>query len=297
MDFDIMHWFQPRLYPFFWLASSRHFVATLYGAGDVTAPGAFPPSRRMFNFVLRHFNGKLDAMIAISQFGKEEIQEYYGAPPERVFVTYPGGGERFRIIPREEAQNNIREKFGINGPFILDVSRLEPHKNVETLIHAYKVAREKDVGHKLVLVGKKSGNYEKLRALADSTGYGTDIFFISYATDKELNAIFACADLFVFPSLNEGFGLPLVEAMSMGVPIITSNTTALPEVVGDAGITVDPLNTEKLADEVRRVLADNKLREELRARGLKRAGMFRWSETGRQMLDLYRTILRNDTRI
>ena len=292
MDFDIIHWFQPRLYPFFWLAPGRNFVATLFAAGDVTAPGAFPPSRRMFNFVLRHFNKKLDAIIASSQFGKGEIQECYGAAPERVFVTYLGGGERFRTMPREKAKEKVRERFGITGGFILDVSRLEPHKNVGTLIKAYTIARDKGVRHKLVLVGKNSGNYETLRALATSLGYGDDIFFMTYATDEELNALYAGADLFVFPSLNEGFGLPLVEAMSMGVPIITSNTTALPEVIGDAGITIDPLNVDQIADEIHRLLSDQKLLGELIERGLRRARTFTWGETAKQTIRIYDTLLR-----
>lgn len=290
--FDIIHWFQARLYPFFWLAPAKHIVITAHGAGDVSLKMPFIFSTWVFIKMMQYFHRYVAAVIAVSEFGKREIEEWYGIPADKVFVTYPGGGERFRMMPRDEAKNRVREKFGMADAFILDVARLEPHKNVGTLIKAYQVARAKGVLHKLVLVGKKSGNYEVLRSLADSTGYGSDVVFISYAADEELNALYVAADLFVFPSLNEGFGSPLVEAMSIGTPVITSNTTAPPEVVGDAGICVDPLNVEELAREICRLLTDEKTRKELAVRGIRRAKEFLWSKTTQQTLELYKNVLK-----
>ncbi|MDO8561314.1 MAG: glycosyltransferase family 1 protein [bacterium] len=291
--FDIIHWFQPRPYPFFWLAPARHIVVTAHGAADITAPGAYPFSRRVFNRMMVHFNRYIDAIIAVSEFGRREIIEWYRADPGRVHVTYPGGSERFKVMEREDAVKVARENFGIDRRFILDVSRLEPHKNVETLIKAYRIARDKGISHKLVIVGKNAGDYQRLHDLAFSGGYGNDIIFIAHADGNGLNALYAAADIFVFPSLNEGFGLPLVEAMSVGTPVIASNVTALPEVVGDAGIIVNPLDTERLADEIHRLLSDPALRERLSKRGLERAAMFKWSETAKNTVCLYRAILQN----
>ena len=291
--FDIIHWFQARLYPFFWFAPAKHIVVTAHGGGEVTAPGAFPFSRRMFAFVMIHFNHYIDAIIAVSEFGRQEIIEWFRASPERVYVTYPGGGERFRIMPREEAKKKIREKFGVSDAFILDVSRIEPHKNVVRLVESYILARNRGITQKLVIVGKHGGLYDAsvVRSLAESAGYGDDVILISHADGEDLNALFAGADLFVFPSLNEGFGSPLVEAMSVGTPVITSNTTAPPEVVGDAAVIVNPLDVEELAREICRLLGDEKARKELAARGIERAKQFRWDKTTRETLDLYHTVL------
>ena len=291
-QFDIIHWFQPRLYPFFWLAPGRHFIATLHGAGDITSPGAFPPSRRMFNFVLRQFHQKLDAIIAVSKFGKEEIEECYGAAPERVFVTYPGGGTRFPYLSPEDARAKVVATYDLTEPYILDVARLESHKNVGALVRAYLLARDRGITHKLVLVGRDAGLYGELKQLANSSPYGADILFTLQTDDATLHALYASADLFVFPSFNESFGLPVVEAMSQHVPVITSNVTALPEIVGDGGIVVDPTSPAEIASAIVRVLSDPEFKRELAARGGERAKIFEWKNTAVQTLDLYARVLR-----
>ena len=146
---------------------------------------------------------------------------------------------------------------------------------------------------KLVIVGKNGGLYDAttIRSLAESSGYGDDLVLISHADGEDLNALFAGADLFVFPTLNEGFGSPIVEAMSVGTPIITSNTTAPPEVAGDAAVLVNPLDVEELSREICRLLRDEKARRELAARGIERAKEFRWDKTARETLELYNTVL------
>lgn len=290
-NFDIVHWFQPRLYPFFWSAPAKHIVVTAHGAGEMYIGLPFIFSSWVYQRMMVHFNRYMAAVIGVSQFAKREIEEWYRVPPEKTFVTYPGGGERFAPIPRDEARERVRERFGVADPFILDVSRLEPHKNVGTLIKAYRIAREQGIRQKLVLVGKDSGLYAQLRDLAASTGYGDDIVFVPYATDEELNTLYAAADLFAFPSLNEGFGLPLVEAMSTGTPVITSNVASMPEIAGDAGVVIDPRNEQDLASAIVRLVSDEKLQESLRARGFERAKRFRWTETVRETIKLYEDIL------
>src|SRR3989344_4737515 len=219
-QFDIIHWFQPRLYPFFWLAPARHIVVTAHGAGDITAPGQFPFSRRVYNFLMKHFNHRIDAVIGVSEFGKREIIEHYDVPSKKVFAIYNGGGEDFKDLDTAGSQRLVSQKYGVRAPFILDVSRLEPHKNIDTLIRAYEIMRrESAISHRL-----------------------------DFVQQEHLNALYSAADLFVFPSLNEGFGLPVIEALASGTPVITSNVTALPEVAGGCALTVDPADANTLAE-------------------------------------------------
>lgn len=290
--FDIIHWFQPRLYPFFWLTPAKHIVVTAHGAGDITAPGKFPFSRRAFNFVMKHFNRYIDAVIAVSEFGKREIEEHYRVPPEKVFVTYPGGGERFQPLSRDVAREHVEKTYGIAKPYIFDVSRLEPHKNVVRLTEAYIEARRRGVEQLLVIAGKDSGEGAAMRALVRDAGLESDVVLIPHADGMDLNALYAAADIFVFPSLNEGFGSPLAESMSVGTPIITSNSTAPPEVAERAALLVDPYDVEELSNAIVQLLSDENLRKRFGEQGLERSQEFRWSETARKTLQLYDTVLK-----
>ncbi len=292
--FDIMHWFQPRLYPFFWLAPADHYVAMLFGAGDVTAPGSFPFSRRMFNFVLRHFNSRVDVMIAASEFGKEEIVESYHAHPDKVYVIYLGGGENFCVLEKQASRRIAKDRYGIEGNFILDISLHTRHKNVPSLIRAYSIAREKGISHKLVIVGANNEYRQEADRVASESAYAADIIFVPYVESADLNAIYCAADLFAFPSLNESFGLPVLEAMASGTPVITSNITSLPEITGDAAITVDPLDISALAEGMHRILTDEKLSASLRERGLARAKYFTWKLYAEKTVQLYKKLMHSD---
>lgn len=287
--FDIIHWFQPRIYPLYWLAPARHIVVTAHGGGDITAPGLFVFSKQVFNFVLSRLNFAVSALIADSDFGKREIVEHYRAPPSKVHAILLGGGEDFkRLDPRESAQR-IAQVYGIQSPFILDVSRLQPHKNVDSLITAYIKMRgsHPERREKLVIAGSPVFGFEKTYELARQSRFAVDISFVNYVEEKDLNALYAAAQVFVFPSLNEGFGLPVIEAMASGTPVITSNTTSLPEVAGEAGIIVPPFDTDALAREMEQVLADGTLRQSLIAKGLAHAAAFTWDKTARKTAELY----------
>ncbi|MEK7069107.1 MAG: glycosyltransferase family 1 protein [Patescibacteria group bacterium] len=294
--FDIIHWFQPRLYPFFWFAPARRIVVTAHGAGDITAPGQFPLSRSIYNFLMIHFNHRIDAIIGVSEFGKQEIIEHYRATRDNVYAIYNGGGESFKPLYKQASQKLIFERYGIRSPFILDVSRLEPHKNVDTLIRAYEILRrENTFSHSLVIVGARRFEAEKTLALAHASLYAKDIMFLDFVEQADLNALYSASDVFVFPSLNEGFGLPLVEAFSSGTPVITSNVTALPEVASDAAIIVDPADTSALAGAMCRVLSDARLRNMLVQKGLARARVFTWIETARKTSDLYQHLVDHES--
>lgn len=289
--FSIIHWFQPRLYPFFWFAPAKNIVVTAHGAGDITVPSHFIFSRAVFNFLMCYFHHYIDAIIAVSSFGKEEIVQYYRIPAYKVYAVYNGGGENFVALEKKHAKEEFGSTYGIWNPFILDVSRLEPHKNVPTLIKAYTKSRmEIGYTHDLVIVGSRERDAERVYAAARASMFANDIHFIEHVPSKELNMVYSAADLFVFPSLNEGFGLPVLEAMASGTPVITSNVTALPEIVGDAGLAVAP-TISSVAEGIQDLLQDQELRRVFTERGLMRARMFSWRETARGTSAIYAKLL------
>lgn len=292
--FDIVHWFQPRVYPFYWLAPAKKIIVTVHGAGDVTAPAKFVFSRSVFNFILIHFHKWIDAVIVVSSNAKSEVVKHYGFSADRVKIIYNGGGENYQPIEKNEAKEQVARKCGIKEPYILDISRLQPHKNIVTLIKAYSLMREKDPSRleKLVIVGWPAYKNRKDEYLAAAKSlFAKDIIFIDFINSKDLNAMYSGSELFVFPSLDEGFGLPVLEAMASGVPVITSRLSSLPEIGGEAVITVNPFDAKELAEAMSRVLTDENLREKMIGLGLGRASEFTWKSTVEQTENLYTAMI------
>ncbi len=286
--FDIIHWFQPRLYPFFWLAPAKKIVVTVHGAGEWNVAKIRLFSNWLFRNVLKYFNEFIDVAITDTEHANKETSECYKIKPEKVKTVYLGGGEVFEPIDKLAAQNLIESKYKIKVPYILDISRLMPHKNIDALIKAYNIYRQKFAGiEKLVIVGSPMLDYEKTYDLAKANPYKDDIQFINFVDQQDLNAIYSAAAVFVFPSLSEGFGLPVLEAMAAGTPVITSNTTSLPEVGGEAAILIDPLDIEKMAEAMRQVLSNENLRNEMIGKGLGQAKKFSWAKTAEQTKEIY----------
>lgn len=291
--FDIMFWFQPRLYPFFWLAPAKKLVVIAHGAADITAPAFFCFSRSVFNWLMVHFNKHLDAVIGASEFGRDEIIQFYKIPHEKVYAVYQGGSEYFKNIPKDEAKKIVKEKFGFDYLYILNFGRILTHKNIISLVGAYIKFRDKypDRKEHLINVGKPVNDYEEVYELARNSKYKDQIHFVDYVESEAQNAVYSAAELLVFPSLNEGFGLPVVEAFASGIPVVTSNVTSLPEIAGDAGITVDPLDLQEIADAMYRVLSDDKLKADLIARGIERAKLFTWKHTSMEVEKIFEKVL------
>lgn len=290
--FDIIHWFQPRVYPFFWLAPAKKIIITAHGAGEFTAAKIRLFSNWLFKFVLKNFNKYAAIIIADSEHGRSEVIEYYRTSPEKTKAVYLGGGENYRPLEKSAARDLIKRKYKIGAPFILDISRLMPHKNIDSLIKAYIIYRDKYKGaEKLVIVGSPMLDYKNTYDLAADSIYKNDIHFLNFVKQEDLNAIYSAASVFVFPSLSEGFGLPVLEAMASGAPVITANTTSLPEVAGDAAILIDPLNLEEIAQAMNKVLADENLKEDLVKKGLVQAKKFTWAETAERTKEIYFDLL------
>lgn len=286
--FDIIHWFQPRAYPGYWWAPAKHLIITIHGGGKYYYP-FFSISARMFDWVIRYAHHWFDRLIVVTEQARIESAETYHIPLDRLSVTYNGGGERF--VPKEKvtAFTNVQTHTPeITRPFILNISRLQPHKNIGTLISAYihlrKTTNQKE---QLVIVGWPTERYEELYEQARSSAYAKDIVFIKFVEDELLNDFYSAAEVFVFPSLSEGFGLPLVEAMSAGTPVITSSVSCMPEVLGDAGMLVAPTDVLALSKAITTLLRDPVLSQSYRERGLLRAKQFTWKKTAEATKNIY----------
>ncbi len=227
--------------------------------------------------------------IADSRFTREAILAQIEYPPDRCVVVPLGVEPRFRVLPPEQVEARLRGLPLPEGPFLLHVGHLHPRKNFEGLLDA--LGRLVRRGERLPLVQVGGTPSPAQRARLEALGLGDQVRFLGRVEDEVLVALYNRAALFVFPSLYEGFGLPVLEAMACGTPVVAADATSLPEVVGDAGLLVDPRDPETLAEALIRLWRDRELAAELRERGLARARAFTWEETARRTVEVYRALL------
>ena len=227
------------------------------------------------------------AIVAISESTKRDFVEMMGADPARIHVIYPGCDARFGAEVDARAQAATLERYGLRQPYLLYVGSLGPHKNVETLVRVFRRLRtDRRLPHQLVLCGRAAWGPDVVKAAADLVAAG-DCVILDFVAAPDVPRLYHGAEAFAFLSLYEGFGLPPLEAMASGVPVVVSSAGSLPEVVGDAALQVPPLDDAAIEDALHRVLSDAGLRQELRARGLRRAARFSWAETARQTLKVF----------
>jgi glycosyltransferase involved in cell wall biosynthesis len=231
-----------------------------------------------------------DVVIAISEATKRDIVNQLGIPAERVRVVYGGVSPVFRPIEDHESVARALAPLGLAaGGYILYVGTVEPRKNLLRLVEAYAQVRRMAPPPvpKLVLAGAAGWQFREVFARIEELGLEEAVVYVKRVPTEVLPALYNGAVLFVYPSLYEGFGLPPLEAMACGVPVVTSNVSSLPEVVGDAGVLVDPTDTQALAEAVISLLGDAGRRGDLAARGPARAGLFSWERAAREMLEIY----------
>jgi glycosyltransferase involved in cell wall biosynthesis len=234
--------------------------------------------------------GEFDRVITVSESARREVVEHYRLPQERVTVVYNGVGEGFRPGAAHEA---TLAKYGIRRPYILTVSTLKPKKNVAASVRAFArlCARHPDLPHQLVLVGYRAAGYTEVEDAIRELGLEARVVQTGWTESSEIPTFYAAADLLLFPSLHEGFGLPVVEAMASGCPVAASNVFSIPEVGGDAILTFDPNDEDAISREAERALFDRAVRERLVRVGLARADRFRWTESARRTAAIYRELL------
>lgn len=233
-----------------------------------------------------------DFVITSSEFAKKEIIGRYGTPGDRIKVIPISYNSHCRPIASGPEAETVRKKYFIPDKYLLYVGTIQPRKNIATLIKAYSsLAKTGKIKHKLVITGRKGWLYGPLFELIKNEGMEEKIVFTGFVPDEELPYIYNGADLFVYLSLFEGFGIPPLEAMACGVPVICSNTTSLPEVVGDAGILVAPADQKAVEEAILRIIGTPSLQKEMRERGLVQASRFSWERTARETLDVYREVV------
>ncbi|NMB90815.1 MAG: glycosyltransferase family 4 protein, partial [Chloroflexi bacterium] len=278
------------VYPFALAGCAR--VVTVHDAFPCVRPQTSTALERLlYRYWLPVALGQAGAVITVSAQSQADILRYYALPAEKVTVIPIARDPRFCPLP-PEAVRPVLERHHIRGAYILYVGSLQPRKNLLRLLAAYRRLRAWSPGWRLVIVGAR--NYRQsipVVAAIQDLGLEEWVQFTGFVEEEDLPALYNGADLFVFPSLYEGFGLPPLEAMACGVPVVTSNVSSLPEVVGDAALLVDPYQEEQIYTAMRRVLEDPQLAEDLRHKGLQRAARFTWQRMAEETLAVYREVL------
>lgn len=270
-------------------------VITIYDLITLKFPHYFTERHRRYMQDVYDSLGEAEGLIAISESTKSDLCEYLGISPERVTVTPLAASDQFRPCLDERKIAQVRAQYQVpDGAYLLSLCTLEPRKNIDSAIRAYiALFREQSLGDlSLVLVGTRGWDFDRIFDEIDGAGELRErIIVTGFVPDDHLAPLYSGALAFVYPSYYEGFGLPPLEAMQCGTPVITSNTSSLPEVVGDAGIMVDPDDTDALSQAILDLYRDSGLRQSLSKRGLARAERFSWSNCAKATMGAYRKAL------
>jgi glycosyltransferase involved in cell wall biosynthesis len=272
-------------------------VATIHDLAFEHLPETFTRRGSMqLKMTVRRTARRASRIATVSEYSRQDLLKTYKLEPEKVVVTYNGVESHF--TPHADSSDEAREiraRLGVKRDFILAVGSLQPRKNLVRLIQAYSKLRSQrsDFTHQLVIVGRKLWLSDEIFEEVNRQKWAEDVILTGYVTDEDLPALYRTATAFVYPSLFEGFGLPPIEAMACGTPVVTSNTSCLPEVTGEAALLIDPLDEQQIADALLRIVGDSDLRTRLRAAGLEQAKRFTWREAAEKTLRLYQESVRH----
>jgi glycosyltransferase involved in cell wall biosynthesis len=235
---------------------------------------------------------KARALIAVSEHTKQDVVRHFNAPPEKIAVIYEGVDPHFSRVTDAAALDATLTRYGVSRPYIFYGGLWRPHKNVDGLVRAYgALLRRHGLPHCLVLGGREHPDYPAPREAWESLGLGDRIVRPGFVADDDMPALYSGADAFVLPSFNEGFGLMPLEAMACGTPVVASNASCVPEILGDAARYVDPRDPDAIAEGLHAVLTDSALRGELIARGTARLDRFSWDRAAEETLAVYERAL------
>jgi glycosyltransferase involved in cell wall biosynthesis len=229
-------------------------------------------------------------IFAVSESTKKDIIHYTKCSPKKLTVTYEAADEIYRPIQNQETLNTVRSKFNLPDRFILYAGSLSPRKNIITLLRAFAAISNK-IPHNLVLTASKSWKDKQVYKTINQLKLTTRINKLGYVSAEDMPSLYNIADVFVYPSLYEGFGLPVLEAMQCGCPVVASNVTSIPEVAGNAALLIDPFDVNALAEAIFVTLTDSNVREKLISSGFKQAGKFSWNLCAQKMLDTIKNTL------
>ena len=293
---DLVHipqlFWVPRNLPCPYVITVHDVVEHMYRAGDRSN------LTRSLHFQLtRHVLKKAGRILAVSKFTKSEIEKLFGIPGRHIEVVYNAIDERFlRGHATETDRQVLAERYLVTYPFLLYAGRISPHKNLVRIIQAFaalKTELEKQAEYpdlKLIIIGDELSKHPDLRRTAIRSGVQNDVRFMGFVPIEMLRVFYDAAKVFVFPSLFEGFGLQPLEAMAHGTPVVTSNTSSLPEVVGKAAVLVNPENVFEIMRALHRVLVDGSAREKIRERGYEQVKKFSWDVSAQRVLEVYEEV-------
>ncbi len=296
LNCDLVHiphlFWMPRTLPCPYLMTVHDVLEHMYRAHDRSS------LRRSVHFQLtrRVLNGAA-RVLAVSNFTKSEIEKLFGISGTRIEVVYNAIDERFLHGHASDAERQVlAERYLVTYPFLLYAGRISPHKNLVRIIEAFsalKAELEKEAKFqdlKLIIIGDELSKHPDLRRTVIRGGVQNDVRFMGFVPIEMLRVFYDAAKIFVFPSLYEGFGMPPLEAMAHGTPVVTSNTSSLPEVVGHAAVLVNPENVFEIMRALHRVLLDQTVREKYKQRGYEQANRFSWDASARQILGVYEQV-------
>lgn len=274
------------------------YVTTIHDLSFEYFPSHYSFFKLVVNRIWIKFAARIsDKIFTVSEFTKQDIIQRYKINKDKISVIYNAPKAIFLNQMNNDLVLSVRTKFNINSPFILSVGNLQPRKNIPRLIKAYILLRENNpsFNYKLFIVGKKEWKSDSTFLLANSSKFTDDIILTGYVTDHELYVLYKSSIIFVYPSLFEGFGLPVIEAMACGTPVITSNVTSLPEIVQDAAMLVNPRDVFSIYTGIKALLEDYSLMESLKTKGYLQAMKFEWAKTCKIILDVYLDVIKSKT--
>jgi glycosyltransferase involved in cell wall biosynthesis len=271
-------------------------IVTIHDLTFVRYPALFPGERRGYLQRMTRFTAKHAARVIVDSASTgRDVEELLGVPSERITVIYPGVNTDMERPLGSAAACALRARYGLPEEFVLFVGTLEPRKNIALLLDAWSLLADRHGLHPtLVIVGGKGWFYESLETSVQAMGLSSRVRFAGYVLDADLPVWYSAATLFVYPSLYEGFGLPPLEAMACGTPVLVSDRSSLPEVVGEAGLSLPPDDAQAWADAIALLLGSPDRRQAMTEAGLEQAARFSWSQTARQTAEVYRQVLDND---
>lgn len=235
-----------------------------------------------------------DLILTVSESSKKDIIEYLNVKPEKIYVT-PLASRYYPDYLSAEMVYQLKKQvnYDFSQPYLLFVSTIEPRKNILTLISAFNYLKQKyNIEHKLILIGKKGWNYKPIFAGIENSPWKHHIHHLDYLSDELVALFYSKADVFVYPSHYEGFGLPVLEAMTLGTCVVSSQTSSIPEVAGDAALLINPNEPIQLAETILKVISDSQLRQQLIDKGKEQAKLFTWERTARETLKAYKSLIK-----
>ncbi|PWT95434.1 MAG: glycosyltransferase family 1 protein [Blastocatellia bacterium] len=251
-------------------------------------------SRTQLRLTVRRSARRAARILSLSEHTRRDIAETYRIDPAQITAIPPAAPSHYGPVVDEKELQRVRHTYGIEGEYVLSVGSIQPRKNLARLVRSYASLLAKYPGGrfpKLVLVGKCAWLYDETFRTLQETGINDSVILTGYVPESDLPALYSGCSAFVYPSFFEGFGLPPLEAMKCGAPVIVGNMTSLPEVVGDAALQVDPFDEKEIASAVEQIVNDQGLRDKLRVKGWARAEMFDWRETARRTLQVYEEVV------